>query len=292
MDALCRNMGVLFIPQDADAAIFCMDPSFSYFVVSGTLLPVVGQCPGEPAELGDYDESSGDRVYDWFDAKDVGESMPPVTRHGEQDCSPPLLVGDMVHQQRPELDPTGALVEGEALDAPATLNGNNIGFQASTDTQTQQAQGNDYPTKTPSAQSEGSRLLSLTVESVISDMKSTSSSKRRRANAPLRSGHGLDEFLRYPRTRNERGFGDSVTAGRDKSATDRTEKRTVVGVNVVDPGRRWRLNATTPVCIARVRRRALKQLELEEPQREIEKKIALLQKSEVCQGGITYPWEA
>lgn len=284
MHSLCSNMGALFIPQDEDAAIFCMDPAFSYFIVSGTLLPVARQCTYETSELNGCEEDSGDRLSPWFDANAMEESMPTVARHRQQHSYSEFLVGanvhageqDVVHQVSEFCD------EGETLDPPTKQSDNDIGPQA---------HGSDFSTENSSTHGQGSRLMSLRVESILLNMKPESSAKFRGEDAPLRSGHGIDKFLRHAWACDEIACGNSITSVRDKASIDPTKKRKAVGVIAMNPERRWRLYAKSPVCIGRVSRRALKRLELEEPRWEMEGKVALLQRSEVCEAEITHAQE-
>lgn len=309
-------MGVLFVARDADASSFCTNPVFSYFVVSGSLLAVAEQSLGEPAEVGDCEQFHGvDRSPQWFDAQDKArQTVPPavlvLARHhvDRGGSTTPLFEANI--QTARDLDdthgrstaepylPGGNPLREAVPGAPDDTEADHRGVQhgVSLDTHNDQVHGGTACSAGILQQGrENSRSMSLRVETVMSDLEYEKARRHHLTDVvPLRPGHGLDDFI-FPSSSPSDGeregpIGSTVVDTYDENSSPLygyhcTDKTASSGgariIHAMNPRFRWRLNATKPACIGRISRRLLKQLEMEEPQREMAAKVSLLQKSEV-----------
>lgn len=288
-------MGILFVARDADVAPLCSDPSFSYFLVSGSVLPSLERLSDATTPAGRIDADCRDPLQRklWFDARPETRAMSATNTRRQAINCPLALPGEASQEESGDCNSKHDVVPPclvKNLPRAGGLEALNAENSESVDS----VPGVDNTS--PLSQGEGSRfehpddhlatntrsLRSYGVEPVLFGLEQARVEQQKPCTM-LRPGHALDPFLPRSSQRYEREVNAASGAQRDDPSIfhDYGVQEHVKFDGVQATALPWRLNAREPVSIGRVHRRVLKDMEMEEPMRDLEEKIALLRRTEV-----------
>lgn len=308
LENLGRNMAVAFARAGEDASLLCMDPASSYFVVSGSLLPVV--------------DTGGNATPSAFIADPIlqSSSSSGSASHPAPPDEEAVVAPDAKHSRQSSR--RGAAQKGgdkrglpyrvacgvEGLPVPTccswTFSCDDSSAGASAWTCAAQTRHSSdlvengsaiksaagkRPPPPATASPPPSKLRAKTAPGAeVAPGAKIAHDTRHIEGRPILPGQSLDLHL-LPVSPGESEDIDPegvLEAKRSEAAVPAkpvgSKPEGSLGA-AADP-RRWRLEAREGVCVGRVSRRFLRELELEEPKREVEVKVTFLRQTEVGEG--------
>lgn len=297
-------MTAAFAREGDHACLLCADAAFSYFLVSGSLIPIeatsVHAAPSLPASAPLFPSSTSCSSYGAPTVEATAVTESKVGKASTRTDSPKGL------KTRVFPRPVACEVEKPPglpfcswtcpYDANTIISGS-----ALTPVQGNGGEKMDDGGDLGSAVSKSLFSVPMTTSAEAStspstpDVKTapTSATNERTAaverveGCPLLPGQSLDSYLLHKLAS---ATGEAGPDGGDYAEADRPEvvSAFLEGLNgdTTNP-RRWRLEAQKRVCVGRVSLRFLKELEREEPRHDVEMKVAFLRRSEVSQENLT-----
>ncbi len=295
-------MAVTFAQKGEEASLLCLDASCSYFVVHGSLLPVVdtSEQATPPAFVAGPILQSSSRSALRQAYPDEEAAVATEAKHSPQSTRPGAPKGGP-RQGLPYRVACGV----EGLPVPACCS-----WTFSCDDGSSSAGASAWTCATPTKHSD---LMGL-IENGSGAIKSVASKRRTPATAgtpppsspeariaapnagaaapiaeiaqdtkrmegrPILPGQSLDQYL-LPMPPGEAEETDPE--GEKRKCPEAFPAKPEGSFGNETAPRRWRLEARDGVCVGRVSRRFLRELELEEPKHHVEVKVAFLRRTEV-----------
>eukprot|EP00903_Cladosiphon_okamuranus_P014480 g13431.t2 len=299
LEGLGRNMTAAFAREGDNACLLCTDPAFSYFLVSGSLMPIkatgvhatpslltsaqLSSSHGAPTvEVASVTESrvggkTSTRTHSPKETE-AREHLRPVAC--EVETPPGLAFGAWTYPYD-----TNSIISGSALTPVQGKNGGENTYDGSDLGSAVSKSPFSVPMAT-SAKASASPSAS-DVRTAPTSARNESAGVGQVEGCSLLPGQSLDSHLLHKLVSavEEAGpdGGDYDEAGRPEVVPALPE-----GFNgdTTDP-RRWRLEAQGRVCVGRVSFRFLKELEREESKHDVEMKVAFLRRTEVFGHGFS-----
>lgn len=259
---VAETLGAVFVCKGGDAAKICVDPNFSYFLVTGNIVPVA-ITESDPSLLLS-NPYAGDDTRNTTDIRQT-ENLQPEVAGAQHRCD---KQGGALKGQ------TTACSQGVSQLAPPT-------YGAWVGSSRDEGIGSDHCAASDEEDpvEYGSSIESVAGRSVFSfcgaptKVSTLSSASRAGVTGLLQPGHSLDCYLGASY---RRSVGTEAKTGGEASP-DNTSGEWIDNVS----GPRWRLDAQEAVCVGMLTHRFLHQLEKEGPRLEKERKVAFLRETEV-----------
>lgn len=259
---VCRNMGARFVTSGTDVTGLCADSSFSYFMVSGSLI-AVPQRPARKIEaLFNNDTSSS--LFQVGDSNDGSPRRSEIGKSslGEEETE---LSGDD-HEQH--------LSASSAPEIGVTIEGASRPLV--------NAAMNSIPCDVH-VNSESVCNLTKCHECSVSAGNSFAARTQRELLSPMGGWKGHEEILIRPGQVLDDYLSQSNSGGQHDTDAEGSEAppsaRAVLPTEAL--GLSWRLEVCSTGCMGRISHQILEQLQAQEPEQEIEARVDVLKKSEV-----------